>query len=121
MKWPWNRDADPSRLLGKLEIDAKVRAAQELEARVQALEDRHAHLVADAGLLRIEWSEVLDKISHWASRQSGRDGKKAKQALENLAQDAPGATIGEGPISQYPPNSKAALRALVRARRGNGG
>lgn len=113
MKWPWNRpDPHPAEL-----------PSQEIASRVRALEERIAHLTADAGLLRVEWSEVLDKISHWASRQAGRDRKAASRSLEALSasEDAPGTTNPEHLISQHPPTSKAALRALVRARQRNGG
>lgn len=113
MTWPWNR---PTAALPTAQANGPDLA---LEARLRALEDRLAHIVADAGLLRIEWSEVLDKISHWASRQSGREGKVAKQRLDALAsQDAPGDPNGAPPVSQPYPTDKAALRALLRSRQG---
>lgn len=84
---------------------------------MHALEARLAQMTADAGLLRVEWAEVLDKISHWASRQSGREAKKAKQNLDILAQEGAEATIAEHPA----PRSKAELRSLLAQRRANGG
>jgi len=94
-----------------------------LEARVRALEDRLAHLSAEAGLLRVEWSEVLDKISHWAKRQASRDQKDAHRRIDALAnsQEPPGDTNGEGPVPEPHLSTKAALRARLRSRTQIGG
>lgn len=110
MKLPWNRPVLPS----------PPPTDVALEARVRALEERLAHISADSGLLRVEWSEVLDKISHWASRQSGRERKAVKERLDALAaaQEPAGDTNGHQADIHPAPLSKAQLRALVRARGG---
>jgi len=112
VKWPWNRP-----------LPAPPPAYDSaLEARVVALEQRLAHIVADAGLLRVEWSEILDKISHWASRQAARDSKAARRNIDAAAQEPAGDTIADGSVPQSHPQTKAALRALVRSHgRMNGG
>jgi len=116
VNFPWNR-------LPPSPAPSSDLATRALEARVQALEDRHAHIAADAGLLRVEWSEILDKIQHWASRQSARDQKAAKRGLDALAaaQEPAGDTNGEGPVPQSHLTGKAALRARLRARTQIGG
>jgi len=115
IQFPWNR---PREVSPPPPTESAASPVAGLEARISALEQRHAQAAADVGLLRVEWAEVLDKISHWASRQSGREAKKAKASLDNLAQDAPGDTIAAHPA----PRSKAELRTLLSQRRSlNGG
>jgi len=115
MPWPWNRPAvtlPPA-------PPASIGDDRRLEPRVIALEDRLAHLVAETGLLRVEWAEVLDKISRWAARQSGREGKVAQQRIAALASEEPaGAANGAEVGMQGQPRDKAALRALLRRGRG---
>ena len=117
MQMPWNRRLPTAQPTDTLPLVAA------LEARVRALEERLAHISADSGLLRVEWSEVLDKISHWASRQSARDQKTAKRNLDALAtsQEAQGDANGPEQVSQGHLTGKAALRARLRARNQIGG
>jgi len=117
MKLPWNRTEPMPPPPAATFVTATPDTTPQLEARVRALEDRLAHIVADAGLLRVEWSEVLDKISHWASRQAGRDRKAVNRSLEKLAEDAPGPTISAEPA----PTTKAELRRVLASRSGRNG
>jgi hypothetical protein len=106
MKWPWNR---------------ALRASQEpdptLADRVAGLEAAISGMTADVKLLRIEWAEVLDKIGRWASRQSGRLAKQAKENIDAAAEDAPGATISDPLATGRHSFTKADLRRLANQRR----
>lgn len=53
------------------------------------------HLVSEFALLRMEWAEVLDKITAWANRQAARDRVAFRKALgDRPPQDDPEAEAG---------------------------
>jgi hypothetical protein len=83
-----------------------------------------SQLTADLSALRLEWSEVLDKLNRWTKRQSARDRREVNSGLAHLgedgpemAEDAPGATNGHDPAPGSPEArlaAKAALRSRLR-------
>jgi hypothetical protein len=50
---------------------------------------RVSHLESELSTLRLEWSETLDKLGRWASRQSARDRRRVDRDLDQLAGDSP--------------------------------
>lgn len=82
-----------------------------------------SQLTADVSALRLEWSEVLDKLNRWTKRQSARDRREVSAGLEllgengpEMAEDGPGATNGHDPAPGTPEArmvAKAALRSRI--------
>lgn len=68
-------------------------------------------------LMRLEWAEVLDKLTAWTNRQSARDAKYLKVGLAKIAQDAPEPTNDEE-AEESPTLTKADLRRRLRAQNG---
>ena len=104
-----------------------LNADQHVTARAGDLEARVSQLTAQVQGLQLEWSETLDKLSRWASRQSARDRRRVAIDLDGLAgdaqeahEDAPGATNGGGPTSGSLPD-RTALKAALRRRIHSGG
>lgn len=74
------------------------------------LQRRLARLEADYSALRIEWAELVDKVSRWFSRQAGRRSAELREAMQE-APEAP------QPIAlPSKADRKAQLRALARGR-----
>jgi hypothetical protein len=74
--------------------------------------------------LQLEWTEVLDKLAAWTSRQSARDAQRVKKGLKALT-DAPDAESGgpsapriddpAGPLIPVPPQSAERLALRQRS------
>lgn len=87
-----------------------------LDARLREIESQ----LRDIALLRIEWTEVLDKLQAWTNRQNARDAKRLKAGIQQLSEtheDAPETTNSGGPTS-HPTDLKQALRQRLRAQNG---
>jgi hypothetical protein len=117
-KLPWDRQTTPSEPPQNAQAPA-VEPPGSLEARV-------SHLTAELAALRLEWSETLDKLGRWASRQSARDRRRVDRDLDALGsddpsthEDAPGATIAGGADSGSL-SDRSALKAALRRRIHNG-
>jgi hypothetical protein len=118
MPWyaPWNKQA-PTSQPPEHAPTAPQEPSEPLAAQL-------SHLTADVAALRLEWSEVLDKLNRWAKRQTARDRRQVHGQLDELgqegpeiAEDAPGATNGHHPAPGSPEArmaAKAALRSRVR-------
>jgi hypothetical protein len=73
----------------------------------------------DLALVRIEWTEVLDKLQAWTNRQNARDAKRLKAGIEKLSEsheDAPEPTNGGGALPDTA-HLKIALRKRLQAQR----
>jgi len=87
-------------------------AKDDLETRVKRLE---TELIS----LKLEWSEVMDKLLHRLQRQSKRDRDAAVRALESAPTAQPGPP--DSPALQGRSERLAAARARLLTRgRGNG-
>ena len=87
-----------------------------LDARLREIESQ----LRDIALLRIEWTEVLDKLQAWTNRQNARDAKRLKAGIQQLSEtheDAPESTNGSG-VPSNPADVKQALRQRLRAQNG---
>jgi hypothetical protein len=96
--------------------EGTVTPDQNLSARLSALEESMRQMQ----LIRVEWTEVLDKLSAWTNRQNARDAKRLKAGLEKLSEspeDAPETTNATG-AGLDPHQLKQALRQRVRAQNG---
>jgi len=74
----------------------------------------------DLALVRIEWTEVLDKLQAWTNRQNARDAKRLKAGIEKLSEsheDAPEPTNGGGALPDTA-QLKIALRKRLQAQHG---
>jgi hypothetical protein len=92
---------------------ATARPDVTLAARMDAMEKS----LREVQLMRLEWAEVLDKLTAWTNRQSARDAKYLKVGLQKITQDDPGTTIpAEGDPTTAP--TKAELRSRLYARNG---
>ena len=49
--------------------------------------DEVARLRAQLTEIQLEWTEVLDKLAAWTSRQSARDAARVKKGLKQLEGD----------------------------------
>lgn len=82
-----------------------------LAARVAELEK----MLRDLTMLRLEWSEVLDKLQAWTNRQTARDARRVKSGLSTL--EAPEAIQSDDPPpDQQQPMTKAELRRRLSQR-----
>lgn len=91
-------------------------AIADLGARLAALEKTYGELVD----IRLQWTEVLDKLQRWTNRQNARDARRLQTELGTLAdstEDAPGPTIPQG-AGVDPHQLKNALRQRLRAQNG---
>jgi len=76
---------------------------------------------SELNALKLEWSEVLDKIGRWASRTAARERRRADRELDTLgdgseiAEDAPGTPNGEDPAPSSP-TSRTALKSALRGK-----
>ena len=80
--------------------------------------------------LQLEWTEVLDKLAAWTSRQAARDSARVKKGLKQLTDLSDGENGGpaaprtddqQPPLIPLPSDSRAQLRARsneVRRREG---
>lgn len=87
-----------------------------LEIRLREVENE----LRDLKLVRLEWTETLDKLQAWTNRQNARDAKRLKAGIERLSEsheDAPEPTIPAGPPLD-PHALKNSLRARLRAQNG---
>jgi len=103
--WPKRAPALPAQVLDL--------APPDLGTRLAAVEQG----LKDVQLMRLEWAEVLDKLTAWTNRQSARDAKYLKTGLQKIAQDAPELTNAEEPIAD-PRAMKAELRRRLYTRNG---
>lgn len=113
--WPWNRQQTPS--------EPPAAAAAPPPAPLDgSLEARLSQLTAELAGLRLEWSETLDKLGRWASRQAARDRRRVDRDLDQLSEgsesheDTPGDTNGGGPgvvEAQTSRGGRAALKAAL--------
>lgn len=98
--------------------ETNVATVTDLAARLTALERQSAELVD----MRLQWTEVLDKLQRWTNRQNARDAARLKSELGKLSEtseDAPGDTISP-PAGGNTHDLKNALRARLRAQNGGG-
>jgi len=79
--------------------------------------ERFDRSVRELELVRLEWAEVLDKITAWTARQSARDAKAAKRNLSQMVEEPPGDPNGEPPVHS-PTLTKIELRRAISARNG---
>jgi hypothetical protein len=87
-----------------------------LDARLREIESQ----LRDIALLRIEWTEVLDKLQAWTNRQNARDAKRLKAGIQQLSEtheDAPETTTGVQ-VPTNPAELKQSLRQRLRAQNG---
>jgi len=83
----------------------------DLGTRLDAVEKT----LREVQLMRLEWAEVLDKLTAWTNRQSARDAKYLKVGLQKIAQDAPEST-NDGEAVPTPTPTKQDLRRALQAR-----
>lgn len=76
-----------------------------------------AQLQADFAQLRLEWSDTLDFMQHWAGRQAKRDQKALKTKLSD---PSPEHESVSGPVTPMLDKSELRRRAL-QLRQANGG
>jgi hypothetical protein len=69
----------------------------------------------DLTMLRLEWSEVLDKLQAWTNRQTARDARRVKSGLSALEQPAEVAEQEQQTTDQQP-ITKAELRRRLASR-----
>lgn len=51
------------------------------------------HIRSEMMLLRLEWAEVIDKLTAWSNRQAARDRVRAKKNLDRMNDDDDGEGI----------------------------
>lgn len=61
----------------------------EEEGPQRSLEAQIAELRGEFAVVRLEWAEVLDKVTAWANRQAARDRVMLKQRLDQMNAEAP--------------------------------
>lgn len=88
----------------------------DLGARLYKLEQTFGELVD----LRLQWTEVLDKLQRWTNRQNARDAARVQRELQTMAEtseDAPGTPISPQ-VGGNQGDIKLALRRRLRAQNG---
>jgi hypothetical protein len=116
----WNWLLTPSRTPSKPPPAAAETAPP---ATLHALAERIVALEAQNTQLQLAWSETLDKIGRWASKQAARERRRVDRDLDLLAgddgpiaQDGAGDANGGEPTMPTVPTDRAAQKAQLRAR-----